>query len=178
MMEMIVIYGSQYGSSKDYALELAKNINCDCKDYKEVKDLNNYNLIIHVGGLFAGGIKGLNTTLKYLPVQAKLIIITVGISDNTSKVNIDNIRKGIKRQVPSNILENTLIFHLRGAIDYQKLSVVHRFLMSLVYKQAIKVDPEKRSEEDKDIIATYNNKVSFVDFAQLKPIIDAINNLI
>ncbi|MGN0499800.1 MAG: hypothetical protein ACI4HK_01490 [Ruminococcus sp.] len=33
-------------------------------DYKEIKNLSEYDLIIHYGGLYAGGVKGLKETLN------------------------------------------------------------------------------------------------------------------
>lgn len=69
MMNSIVIYGSHYGTTQQYAEELAKRINLKCLNFKEVTEINDYDEIIYLGGLYAGGILGMEKTFKkiYLP---------------------------------------------------------------------------------------------------------------
>ena len=86
--------------------------------------------------MYAGGVKGLKTTVKALQENTKLIIVTVGLADVTNKENTSNIKKSIERQVPPRIMENTTVFHLRGGIDYQKLNFVHKTMMTLLYNKA------------------------------------------
>lgn len=64
----------------------------------------------------------------------------------------------------------TQIFHLRGGIDYRKLSLMHRFMMYLLYRKAKKEASTSADEETKEIITTYNQHVSFVDFSTLDQI--------
>lgn len=80
-------------------------------NYKDIKNLSEYDLIIHFGGLYAGGVKGLKNTVKALNSNQRLVIVTVGLADVTDKENTDSIRKSISRQVPENILKNTAVFH-------------------------------------------------------------------
>ena len=42
----IVIYGSQYGTAKRYAEELAKRTRFVLKSYEDIKDINKYETII------------------------------------------------------------------------------------------------------------------------------------
>lgn len=60
----IIIYGSKYGTAKSYALELAKRTNIDVKHYKQIKRINNYESIIYIGALYAGGVLGMKKTFK------------------------------------------------------------------------------------------------------------------
>lgn len=46
MMNSIVIYGSHYGTTQQYAEELAKRINLKCLNFKEVTEINDYDEII------------------------------------------------------------------------------------------------------------------------------------
>lgn len=50
----IIIYGSQYGTTKKYADELAKRTGFEVKSYKYINDINNYETIIYLGALYAG----------------------------------------------------------------------------------------------------------------------------
>lgn len=55
----IIIYGSQYGTTKKYADELAKRTGFEVKSYKYINDINNYETIIYLGALYAGGVLGM-----------------------------------------------------------------------------------------------------------------------
>ena len=98
-MKKIIIYGSQYGTTKRYAEKLSELTGISVMSYEKIKDLSAYDEIIHFGGLYAGGVKGLKNTIKALPQNAQLIIVTVGLSDVTNTNNTDHIKKSIHQQV-------------------------------------------------------------------------------
>ena len=172
-MDSIIIYGSQYGTTKMYAEELSKRTNVKALSFEKIDDLNKYNKIIYLGGLYAGGVLGMSKTFKKLNdmTNRRIILVTVGLADPKNTENINNIRNAIKRQLSKNILEKIKIFHLRGGIDYSKLNFVHKTLMNLLYKKAKNLPEEKKTVEDKAIIETYGKKVSFMDFSDLDGIV-------
>ena len=172
-MDSIIIYGSQYGTTKMYAEELSKRINVKALSFEKIDDINKYNKIIYLGGLYAGGVLGMSKTFKKLNDMnnRRIILVTVGLADPKNTENINNIRNAIKRQLSKNILEKIKIFHLRGGIDYSKLNFVHKTLMNLLYKKAKNLPEEKKTVEDKAIIETYGKKVSFIDFSDLDGIV-------
>ena len=57
-------------------------------------------MVIHFGGLYAGGVKGLKKTIKSIKDNTKLIVVTVGLADVNDVLNTDNIKKSIKNQIP------------------------------------------------------------------------------
>ena len=136
-MNKIIIYGSIYGTTKMYAEELAKETKISIIPFKNLDDINNYDTIIYFGALYAGGVLGLAKTFKKLRdiKDKKIIIATVGLADPTEKINITNIRNNLKVQLSKEILNNAKIFHLRGGIDYEKLSFAHKTMMTLLYKK-------------------------------------------
>ena len=172
-MNSIIIYGSQYGTTKMYAEKLSKRTNVKALSFEKIDDINKYNKIIYLGGLYAGGVLGMSKTFKKLNDMnnRKIILVTVGLADPKNAENINNIRNAIKRQLSKNILEKIKIFHLRGGIDYSKLNFVHKTLMNLLYKKAKNLPEEKKTVEDKAIIETYGKKVNFVDFSDLDGIV-------
>ena len=177
-MSNIIIYGSHYGTTKQYAEELSKRTNIKAISFKKIqKHINDYDNIIYLGGLYAGGILGLAKTLRKLNniSRSKIIIATVGLSDPTDKVNKNNIRNNIKRQTSKEIFDKSKIFHLRGGIDYSKLSFAHKTMMKLLYNVVKNLPEEKQTAENKAIIETYNKKVNFIDFSSLNKIVDEIN---
>lgn len=175
-MNNIIIYGSHYGTTKQYAEELSKRTNIEAISYQSVKEINNYDNIIYLGGLYAGGVLGLSKTIKKLNniSSKKIIIATVGLSDPTDEVNKNNIRNNIKSQIPREIFEKVKIFHLRGGIDYSKLNFIHRNMMKLLYNAVKNLPEEKQTAEDRAMIETYNKKIDFIDFSSLGKIISKI----
>ena len=177
-MKSIIIYGSHYGTAKKYADELSKRTNIQSISFKEIKEINDYDNIIYLGGIYAGGILGMSKTLRNLNnISSKnIILITVGLADPNDEENINNIRDNIKKQLKSELFKKAKIFHLRGGIDYSKLNFAHKTMMNLLYNMVKKLPEEKKSAEDRAMIETYNKKVEFVDFSSLDNIINEIKN--
>ena len=177
-MSNIIIYGSHYGTTKQYAEELSRITNIKVISFEKVNQINDYDNIIYLGGLYAGGVLGMSKTLKKLNNIANktIIIATVGLADPTDETNINNIRNNIKSQISKEIFEKAKIFHLRGGINYSKLNFAHKTMMKLLYNAIKNLPQEKQTAEDKAMIETYNKKVDFIDFSSLNKIIDVIKN--
>ncbi len=174
-MNALVIYGSQYGTTKRYAEKFGEMMHFKAENYEDIKTLDDYDGIIYFGALYAGGVKGLKNIIKKVSKDTKLILVTVGLADVSDKENINKIRESFKKQVPEYLLKNSSIFHLRGGIDYSKLNFKHKTMMRMLYHFLKKKPVENLSQEDKGFIETYNKTVDFVDFNSLKQIADAIN---
>ena len=175
-MSNIIIYGSYYGTTKKYAEEFSKRTNIEAVSFQDVNNINDYDNIIYLGGLYAGGVLGMAKTLKKIDniANKNIIIATIGLSDPTDEINKNNIRNNIKKQVPKEIFEKVKVFHLRGGIDYSKLNFAHRTMMKLLYNTVKKLPKEKQTAEDSAIIETYNKKVDFIDFSSLDKLINEI----
>lgn len=175
-MSNIILYGSHYGTTKLYAEELSRRTNIEVSSFKTIKDINQYDTIIYLGGLYAGGVLGMAKTLKNLNdvSHKKIILVTVGLADPTDEVNKNNIRNNIKRQLKKEVFEKAKIFHLRGGIDYSKLNFGHKTILKLLYNSIKNLPEEKQTAEDKAMIETYNKKVNFIDFSSLDKIITEV----
>lgn len=173
-MNTLIIYGSQYGTTKRYAEKFAEMTHFPVISYEDIKTLTDYDRVIYFGGLYAGGVKGLKNTVKKLSPNIKLVIVTVGLADVCDKENISNIRRAIRKQVPAHLSKMSLVFHLRGGIDYQKLTFKHKTMMTLLYSKAKNLPEEKKTAEVKAMIETFNTKVDFVDFDSLNHIAESI----
>ena len=134
-MSNIIIYGSKYGATKKYTEELSKRTNIQAISFENVNDINSYDKIIYLGGLYAGGVLGMAKTLRKINniSNKEIILVTVGIADPTDEKNINNIRNNIKNQIQKEVFEKAKIFHLRGGIDYSKLKFTHKTMMKLLY---------------------------------------------
>lgn len=173
-MKTLILYGSQYGATKRYAEKLAELTGLPAVSYEKAPDLAGCEQIVYLGGLYAGGVKGLKQTAKKFPAGVRLILVTVGLADAQDEQNVENIRRSVRRQLPAEVLQNTAFFHLRGGIDYGRLNLTHRTMMTLLYNHARKLPPEQQSAETKAMIETFGRQVDFVDFASLGPVAAAI----
>lgn len=173
-MKTLILYGSQYGTTKRYADELSRLTGLPALSYEKAADLAGCEQIVYLGGLYAGGVKGLKQAVKKFPAGVRLILVTVGLADVQDEQNIENIRRSVRRQLPAEVLQNTAFFHLRGGIDYSKLNLTHRTMMTLLYNHARKLPPEQQNAETRAMIETFGKQVDFVDLAALRPIAAAI----
>ena len=171
-MNQIIIYGSCYGTSQHYAKVLSQKTQIKAVSYDQIKDLDGYNRIIYIGGLYAGGVKGLKQVLPL--IKTSLILATVGLADVKDHENIENICMSLQRQIPADLYQKTTLFHLRGGINYQILNVKHKTMMALLYQKAKRIPKEQQTADVKAMIETYHQKVDFYDESSLDPIIQMI----
>lgn len=125
--------------------------------------------------MYAGGVEGLKNTFRLLKnSNIKTILVTVGLADVNNKENTNNIKVSLEKQLEKDIYKNSLIFHLRGGIDYSKLNFKHKTMMKMLYHSLKNKPVESLTQEDKALIETYNTKVDFVDYDSLKQIVEVI----
>ena len=82
-MKQIIIYASLHGAAKRYAERLAEITGIEAKSFKEIKDLAQFERIIYVGAIYAGGVMGLKNTAQKFKSGQEVIIATVGMTDPT-----------------------------------------------------------------------------------------------
>ncbi|MCP1110755.1 flavodoxin domain-containing protein [Ohessyouella blattaphilus] len=174
MKNIAVTYKTHYGTTKQYAQWIAEELGATLLEQKEANhaNLQEYDLVIHGGGLYASGILGIDLVVKN-PVN-NLIVFTVGMANPETTDYTEIIHKNI----PEGLREKTKIFHLRGGMDYGKLSVPHRAMMAMMKKMTI----DKKSEaeltaEDIAFRDTYGGNVNFTDKATIAPLILYVRGL-
>lgn len=173
MKHSIIIYGSQYGTTKRYAERLSDITGIKRVSRKEAKGVNDYERVIYMGGLYAGSVFGLKKLAATLTNQ-ELVIVTVGLVNTQDKENIKYVRGNIKSQIANRLYDEDKIFHLRGAIDYSTMGIKHKLMMSFMHHRLSKMPEEKLNAESKTILETYGKTVDYVDFDTLQPIVDAL----
>lgn len=175
-MDHIILYGSKYGSTRRYAEKLSERTGIPAFSYQEAPDFSSRDTIVYLGALYAGGILGLAKTLRGLSLRKgqKLVLITVGLADPQEPENQENIRVSLQRQLPAELFSRAKIYHLRGGIDYQKLSFGHRTAMTLLYQSLRRTPIEKQTAENRALIETFGNQVDFTDFNMFAPILQEL----
>lgn len=120
MHHNLIIYGSKYGHTRACAEEYSKRTG---KDYTSISNIDNLSTVIYFGSLYARGVMGLRKTLDRMNIDDKRIfVITVGLSDPDDEHNISNIENSMKEQLTEAVFSKLEIYHLRGGIDYTRLS--------------------------------------------------------
>ncbi|MDY4080787.1 MAG: flavodoxin domain-containing protein [Candidatus Metalachnospira sp.] len=169
----VVLYGSKYGSTKQYAEWIAEELNADLFDVNDanLQNIKNYDTIIYGGAVYAGGITGINFIVKNYDQlkNAKLVIFTCGIADPSIDINKENLIKNVLKKFPKASADEFALFHLRGAMDYSKMCFLHKTMMSALVKK-IK-NKSSLTDEERCILDTYGKTVDFVDKSTIWPII-------
>ena len=178
MSDIAVIYASHYGFTEAYARWLAEDLSADLLESGKVKkeDLEGHGTIVCGGGLYAGGVNGISTLVKNAErLQGKkLYLFTVWASDPPEPENITNIRNGLSKALPPQLLETMHIYHLRGGLRYSKMSMVHRTMMAMLRKVLLKKPEAELRSEDRALLETYGQDVSFLDRDSIAPLAEDI----
>ncbi len=174
MKNQLIVYGSRYGSTKRYAERLAKMTGIEVVEYSKAKNVGDYDQIIYMGGIFAGGVLGLKKTIAKMNPRQELVIATVGVTDPQEVAYFESIRKSIKGQLPEGLYNEEKVFHLRGAIDYSHLSFGHSLMMKMFHSMMLKKPESELTADAKAMLDTYGKKVDFVDFNTLQAMVEII----
>ena len=167
MKKILITYSTAYGSSREYAELLGEKLLLPVSDVTS-SDISASDAVIHFGSLYAGSVLGLRRVISKLPPSASLVVVSVGIADPSITVNADKIDGDIFRIIGEDFRKRTTTFHLRGRLDYSKLSAKHRAMMWMLCN-FIKKKKEK-TEEDMLILNTYGKRVDFFKPESIQPI--------
>lgn len=181
MDQTIVVYQSKYGATQKYAEWIAGELSCGLYERRSVKpaDLEPYRTIVYGGGLYAGGVSGIDLLTKNFEKLRKknLVLFTCGLADPTDQTNTDHIGQSLDKLLTAQMRDKIKVFHLRGAIDYAKLGPVHQAMMAMLYRMMKKKDYGSLRNEDREMLATYGKAVDFTDKAAIRPIVRYVRGL-
>ncbi len=176
-MKTAVVYKSVTGYTKKYAEWIAEDLNGDLYNVKDI-DINrlmNYDLIIYGGSLHAVGISGVNMIKDNLDKLAdkKIIIFTTGASPLR-----ENILDEVKNANFSDEEQKRLrFFYLRGGFDYDRLDFVNKILMTLMKWKIKLTKPEKRTPDERGMLAAYEKPVDFTKKENLNELLSYARSL-
>ncbi|SDN29120.1 flavodoxin domain-containing protein [Acetanaerobacterium elongatum] len=172
MSNIIVVYRSKTGFVKNYAEWIAKAVGADLREAKgvEITDLMKYDTIVYGGGLYAGGINGFRLIKKNLDQLKgkRLIVFTSGASPVRPEV-VDEVKK---HNLNPEEQKQVQFFMMRGGFNYNKLSPIDKFLMSL---RKIQLKSIKNPDADaRGMLAAYSQPVDFTREKNIEPVVKAI----
>ena len=174
-MRILVTYASKYGTTKRYAQWIAEDLACDLRDSREVNAelLKSYDILIHGGGLYAGGLSGIQTIVKnYDAISNKRIILfSCGLADPEDPENVAHIEAGLEKVLTPEMREKIRQFHLRGGIDYSRLGLTHKAMMAMLRTVMLKKGYDNLRSEDQMMLDTYGGTVDFTNRESLAPLL-------
>jgi len=135
-MNSIVIYRSRYGSTKQYAEWIAKELECEAFDVKNVKpeDVLKYDNIIYGGGLYAEMIAGISFVNKNIKDWdgKKTVVFTTGITplDCREYYDVEVMNKTFTEEARKKVK----VFNFLGKMKTEELSFAHRLALSQLKK--------------------------------------------
>lgn len=181
MQNVAVVYETKYGSTRQYAEWIADDLHCEVFERRSIRanDLQEFETIIYGGAVYAGGVLGSNFIRKNLDVlgEKNLVVFTCALSDPANEKNTRNIRDHLRKSLTEPVMDHVKIFHLRGAINYKKLGMVHRIMMAMMHRSVVKKDPESMTQEDREMLVTYGKSANFMDKDSVQPIVDYVRGL-
>ena len=172
---MLVFHGSKYGTAKRYAEEFARRAGTAAISVRDKSPAAEGQTVVFFGALYAGKVRGLKKAAKRAAHCARLLVVTVGLADPSEPQVAESRRSAVLAGLPRDMHKQVQMLHLRGAIDYARLSAVHRLLMKMVRSMAERTPPEQRSPELRSILETYGKSADYTDLSALAAISDAAN---
>lgn len=167
MSNILVVYYSRYGATKQYANWIAEELGADILEYKKckLKDLMNYSTIVYGGGIYSGGIYGVDLITKNCEKHLrdkKIICFGVGISieneenqkqcievnfkkrflmegldDNGNLTNLDNEDSLGFRELLKEKLMPIDVFFLPGAYNPKFVKGFDKLIMKITRKMMV-----------------------------------------
>ena len=171
-MKTLILYRSKYGSSEKYARMLGEELNCPVQELgKRLPHLSEYSQLVFVGGIYAGGINGLNILRKDQAAWTgkRLALLAVGASPCDEKA-VEELRA----RCCVGELAGVPLFYARGAWDEGKMDRKDRFLCSLLQKAVSKKPPEECEEWMAALLQAKGQTCDWTDRTYLEPLLDLL----
>lgn len=145
--QILVIYESVTGFTKQYANWIAEELGCEAMELKEVsaQKLSEYETVIFGGWFYAGGVKGLKKAKELFgeSTAAKLIVFATGATPST---NIQLISDAWGKNFTQEELEQIPHFYMQGGLRYEKMTFGDKLMMK-VFDTMMKHKKDKTEAE-------------------------------
>ena len=176
MSRGIILYQSKYGATKKYADWLVEETGYDCIETKDAKvaNLQNYDVIILGGGVYASGIAGLQFIKKNIGRlgNKKIVVFAIGASPYDEKAIMQIRKMHFKDE-----LRNIPLFYCRGAWDEEKMKFTDRTLCKMLQKVVAKQNPDEYEPWQKALMCAAGQKCDWTDKAYLEALLKYIEKL-
>ena len=128
-MRVIVTYNSKTGFTKKYAEWIAADLECEAIPVGDLKDVLEYDVIVHGGWIMGGMINGLDDLRKRNPKN----IVAFGVGYTKKDGYVETVKE-------TNHVDTIPTFYFVGGINPKKLNFIFRFIVKMVTKEKPKYD--------------------------------------
>lgn len=170
MKKGIILYQSKYGATKKYAEWLQEATQFDCIETKkaDIKKVQEYDVIILGGGIYASGIAGISFLKKNMQLlkDKKILVFCVGASPYNEEALAEICNHNFKDE-----LKDIPCFYCRGAWNEDAMSFTDRNLCKLLQKAVAKQDPATYEPWQKALMSAVGQNCDWTDRKYIEPIL-------
>lgn len=170
-MKAVIIYRSETGFTRQYALWLAEELDCEAVDWKNRHgvEMNAYDTVIYGGWFHAGGIRGLKWLRGKLPClrNRRTAVFAVG----ACPVGDPGIEAALSANLPSPEWDGVARFYLRGGLCYEKMGLGDRLMMA-GFRQMLR----KKEGADSETLLGVSRSFNALDRKSISAIVDWAKN--
>ena len=146
--QIVVIYESTTGFTKQYANWIAEELECEALELRGVsaQKLSEYETVIFGGWFHAGGVKGLKKAKELFgeSTAEKLIVFATGGTLNAAEELIEGAWKNNFTQEE---MEQIPHFYMQGGLRYEKMAFSDKLLMKMFAKMMKNKKDKSEAEE-------------------------------
>lgn len=167
----LIVYGTQYGTSKQYAEKLAAITGDPVIDCQQLPQELPEAHVIFVGSVYIGRMTGLKKVLQALAsAKNELTIVTVGMTDSISEELVAGIHQPIAAKVAEKRITLRGCYHLQGKVNYDGLALKHKLVIKPMVAAFKKKPANELDEQAKMLLQAFdqtNANEPAIDFAAL-----------
>jgi Flavodoxin len=172
MSKIAVVYYTKHGSTGQYAKWVADAVGADLFKQQEcsIKDLQDYDVIVYGGGIYSGGIKGLEfikKNWKRFFVNKKVIVFAVGIT-----IDMEENRKQCREINFVKKLEGLPCYFFPGAYDPAEIKGVDSKIIGFTKKLISDSTPM-----GKQLLDYFDNGCDMIDRNRIDPLVEELKSL-
>lgn len=172
MSRIAIIYNSKHGTTEQYAKWIAEETGADLfeQEHCKIKELNDYDVIVYGGGIYSGGIKGLefiSKNWKRFFVNKKVITFAVGIT-----IEQESNRQQCREINFVKKLEGLPCYFLPGAYDPTKVTGLDKRIIGFTKKLISDETPMGAQ-----LLDYFENGCDMVDRSRIEPLVEELKKL-
>lgn len=163
-----VVYDSLHGSTRRYAQWISEVTGADLMTSEEaqLKGVAAYDLVIYGSGIYSPkGILGKdflgNASFNHL------IVFTVGLNDPATTDYTEIMKTAFKGDSQAE-----KVFHFHGAMDYSKLTLFHKAIISMVNKSKSGEGAGKNKGKQ-----SFKEPMDYTDRSSIEPLVEYVKSL-
>lgn len=170
-MNPIIIYRSETGFTRQYALWLAQELGCEAVGWKDRRrvDWKAWDTVIYGGWFHAGGIRGLKWFEKQLlRLKGKRVaVFAVG----ACPVGDPGVERALAANLSGPEWDGVARFYLRGGLCYERMGVGDRLMMA-AFRQMLR----KKEGPDSETLRGVSRSFDALDRESIGPIVAWFKN--